>query len=70
VSLHANSVFILQGGESAGLAHLHNYIWEKNLVKTYKETRNSLIGPENTTKFSAWFDNISLNFINVYSYFY
>jgi deoxyribodipyrimidine photo-lyase len=57
--VHSNSVFPFEGGESSGLTHLYNYIWEKNLVSTYKQTRNSLIGPENSTKFSAWFDNIS-----------
>jgi hypothetical protein len=59
VTVHSNSVFPFEGGESVGLAHLNNYIWVKNLVKSYKQTRNSLIGPENTTKFSAWFDDIS-----------
>jgi len=57
--VHSNSVFPFEGGELSGLTHLHNYIWEKNLVSTYKQTRNSLIGPENSTKFSAWFDKIS-----------
>ncbi|CAF0888048.1 unnamed protein product [Adineta ricciae] len=61
VTLHSNSVFILKGGESSGLAHLRSYIWEKNLVHSYKQTRNSLIGPENTTKFSAWLANGSLS---------
>ena len=56
-TLHSNSVFTLKGGESSGLAHLRSYIWEKNLVQSYKQTRNSLIGPENTTKFSAWLVN-------------
>ncbi|UJR31796.1 hypothetical protein I4U23_019273 [Adineta vaga] len=61
VTLHTKSVFVLQGGESSGLAHLQSYIWEKNLVQSYKQTRNSLIGPENTTKFSAWLSNGSLS---------
>ncbi len=55
VTVHSNSVFPFEGGESSGLAHLHNYIWNKNLVRTYKQTRNSLTGTENTTKFSAWY---------------
>jgi len=64
-------VFPFEGGESIGLAHLHNYIWVKNLVKSYKQTRNSLIGPENTTKFSAWFDDISFkSLLYIILYFY
>ena len=54
LTAHASSVFPFEGGESIGLAYLHNYIWNKNLVRTYKQTRNSLTGVENTTKFSAW----------------
>ncbi|CAF3627481.1 unnamed protein product [Adineta steineri] len=60
-TVHTNSVFTLQGGESSGLTHLHNYIWNKNLIKSYKETRNSLTGPENSTKFSPWLSNGSLS---------
>lgn len=51
---NANSVFPHRGGETTGLAHLHNYIWQRELLKTYKQTRNSLVGTENSTKFSAW----------------
>jgi deoxyribodipyrimidine photo-lyase len=61
VIVHSSSVFPFEGGESVGLSHLHNYVWDKQLVKTYKQTRNSLIGPENTTKFSAWFNDIYFN---------
>ncbi len=62
--VHPNSVFPFEGGESPGLAHLQNYIWNKNLVKSYKQTRNCLIGSENTTKFSAWLDGISFQLLN------
>ena len=58
--VHANSVFPFNGGESSGIEHLNNYIWNKNLPTTYKQTRNSLTGLENTTKFSAWFVQLSL----------
>jgi deoxyribodipyrimidine photo-lyase len=59
VIVDSNSVFPFNGGESSGLSHLNNYIWDKQLVKSYKQTRNSLTGSENSTKFSAWFANIS-----------
>lgn len=41
-------------GESAALAHLQTYIWRDQYVKTYKETRNGLIGAAYSTKFSSW----------------
>ena len=48
------AVLHYQGGETAGLARLHYYLWETNLVKTYKETRNGMIGGDYSSKFSAW----------------
>ncbi|CAF3074155.1 unnamed protein product [Rotaria sp. Silwood2] len=60
VIINPNSVFPFEGGELSGLTHLQKYIWEKNLAPSYKQTRNSLTGSENSTKFSPWFDPISL----------
>ena len=48
------SVLKFVGGESEGLKRLHEFIWEKDLLKTYKETRNNLIGGDYSSKFSAW----------------
>lgn len=65
-SNHPNSVFPFQGGESSGLKHLHEYIWIKQSAKTYKQTRNSLTGTENSTKFSPWLANGSLSTRKIY----
>lgn len=43
-----------EGGETAGLQRLKTYFWETDAIKTYKETRNGLIGSDYSTKFSAW----------------
>lgn len=43
-----------KGGESEGLKRLQYYLWDTDLAKTYKETRNGLIGGDYSTKFSAW----------------
>lgn len=43
-----------KGGETEGLKRLHYYLWESNLIKNYKETRNELIGGDYSSKFSAW----------------
>lgn len=48
------SVLRFKGGESEGLNRLNDYVWKKDLLKAYKETRNGLIGNEYSSKFSAW----------------
>ncbi len=48
------AVLHFKGGEDAGKERLNSYFWEKNLLKTYKETRNGLLGADYSSKFSAW----------------
>ena len=43
-----------EGGERAGKARIQSYIWEKDLLKIYKETRNGLLGGDYSSKFSPW----------------
>lgn len=47
-------VLSFQGGETAGLARLRYYLDETQLLKTYKETRNGLLGGDYSSKFSPW----------------
>ncbi|MFN3849455.1 MAG: DASH family cryptochrome [Spirosomataceae bacterium] len=54
LTLDKRSVLNFEGGETAGLKRLNEYLWEKDLLKTYKETRNGLIGGDYSSKFSAW----------------
>ena len=61
------SAFTFQGGETAALKRLHNYLWETNAVATYKENRNGLVGTEYSTKFSPWLANGSLSPRCIYS---
>jgi deoxyribodipyrimidine photo-lyase len=42
------------GGETAGIARVRHYFEESGAVKTYKETRNGLLGADYSTKFSPW----------------
>jgi deoxyribodipyrimidine photo-lyase len=42
------------GGETAGLARLQQYFWQQDLLRSYKETRNGLLGADYSSKFSAW----------------
>lgn len=47
-------VLTFQGGETAGLERLRYYLWESKAAKTYKKTRNELVGGDFSTKFSPW----------------
>lgn len=42
------------GGETAGMERLRYYLWDTDLIKTYKETRNELLGADYSSKLSAW----------------
>ncbi len=50
-------VLTFKGGESSGLARLHYYLWETDLVAKYKKTRNGLIGGDYSSKFAPWLAN-------------
>ncbi len=43
-----------QGGEDPGLKQLQEFIWKTEHIKTYKETRNGLLGNDFSSKLSAW----------------
>ena len=53
-SLDNRTVIPFKGGESEGLKRLRYYLWETDLIKRYKETRNGLIGGDYSSKFSPW----------------
>lgn len=42
------------GGETAGLQRLQDYVWEADCLRTYKETRNGMVGANYSSKFSPW----------------
>jgi deoxyribodipyrimidine photo-lyase len=48
------AVLRFQGGETAGMARLQQYFWQQDLLKTYKETRNGMVGADYSSKFSPW----------------
>ncbi len=43
-----------EGGENAAWKRLNHYFWEGDHLKTYKYTRNGLLGEDYSSKFSAW----------------
>jgi len=50
----SRSVMTFKGGESAALARVKDYIWTKDLLKVYFDTRNGMLGGDYSTKFSPW----------------
>jgi len=47
-------VLAFRGGETAAIERLHDYIWERDRLKEYKQARNGMLGPDYSSKFSAW----------------
>jgi deoxyribodipyrimidine photo-lyase len=50
-------VLAFKGGENAALVRLNYYLFESHLIKSYKETRNGLVGGNYSSKFSPWLAN-------------
>ncbi len=48
------AVLDFRGGETEAMRRLRHYFWEKDHVSHYKDTRNGLIGPDYSSKFSPW----------------
>jgi deoxyribodipyrimidine photo-lyase len=48
------AVLPFKGGETEALKRLRYYFWEKDLIASYKDTRNGLIGGDFSSKFSPW----------------
>ncbi|AFY74906.1 cryptochrome, DASH family [Synechococcus sp. PCC 7502] len=42
------------GGETQALERLDYYFWQSDLIATYKETRNAMLGGNYSSKFSPW----------------
>lgn len=53
-SLHPASAFPFKGGETAARHRLNDFVWERQLLSTYKTTRNGLLGESYSSKLSAW----------------
>jgi deoxyribodipyrimidine photo-lyase len=50
----SRAVLVFQGGETAGIDRLDQYIWQRDRLRIYKETRNGMLGADYSSKFSAW----------------
>jgi len=43
-----------RGGETFALWRVKEYIWDKDLIQTYFDTRNNMVGANYSTKFAPW----------------
>jgi len=48
------AVLLFEGGETAALKRLNDYLFISKSITSYKQTRNELIGADYSSKFSAW----------------
>ncbi|MFD1589107.1 DASH family cryptochrome [Halorientalis brevis] len=48
------AVYAFDGGETAGLDRLAEYVWDRDCLREYKETRNGLLGADYSSKLSPW----------------
>jgi len=60
-------VIPFRGGEKAGLERLKYYLWDSNLIKNYKETRNDMLGGDYSSKFAPWLSQGCLSPKQIYS---
>ena len=44
----------MQGGEAAAHERLKYYLWDADLLQSYFQTRNGMLGGDYSTKFSPW----------------
>nr|QDZ38467.1 cryptochrome DASH [Chlamydomonas sp. ICE-L] len=51
---HPKSALDFKGGETAALARLKYYLWDTDLLATYFDTRNGMLGGDYSTKFAPW----------------
>ncbi len=54
VEVDDRSVIQFLGGAKAANDRLNYYLWDKELLGNYKQTRNGLIGGDYSSKFSPW----------------
>lgn len=61
-----SAVLQFKGGEHEAFDRLKHYLWKTDLLATYKETRNGLLGADYSSKFSPWLANGTLSPRKIY----
>jgi deoxyribodipyrimidine photo-lyase len=60
------AVLPFKGGERAAAERLKHYFWDEDQLKSYKYTRNGLLGADYSSKFSPWLANGCLSPRKIY----
>ena len=58
--------FMPKGGETSAFKRLRYYLWETDLIKNYKQTRNQLLGGDYSSKLSPWLAQGSISPKTIY----
>lgn len=66
-SADRRAVMNFKGGEKEAWKRMKTYLWTKDLLRNYKETRNGLLGADYSSKLSPW---LSLGCISPKSVYY
>ena len=62
-----NSCFTFMGGENPAYNRMEEYLFKTKKIRTYKTTRNGLIGIDYSSKLSPWLANGSISSRTIYS---
>jgi deoxyribodipyrimidine photo-lyase len=62
----SRSVLEFRGGCKQGMAWMDEWIWQRDCLKQYKETRNGMVGADYSSKLSPWLANGCISAIQVY----
>lgn len=60
------AVLEFHGGEKAGASWMSEWIWDRDCLKVYKETRNGMVGSDYSSKLSSWLSSGCLSAVQVY----
>ena len=52
--MRLQAAIAFKGGETAALQRLKHYLWDSGCISEYFSTRNGMLGPDYSTKFSPW----------------
>ncbi|KAJ6697632.1 CRYPTOCHROME DASH [Salix purpurea] len=61
ISMSLGPAPLHRGLGMSALSRVYEYFWKKDFLKIYKETRNGMLGPDYSTKFSPWLASGSLS---------
>ena len=65
-SIDERAVLDFKGGAKEAKKWMHQWIWERDCLKDYKETRNGLVGADYSSKLSPWLSTGCISAVEVY----